>query len=282
MMQPRYYSLRRLSPYQGTVQVAECPGFRAMTADGVRWRVQFLNQRTRLSSYGVWRADGHGSLIETERTQPIIRALQERPPLPFPLADRLELWLLDGQDHLPLALLTSTLSGRNTPVVTVPRWRAALGGDESFHALSLGEKGTESAIAHCAVLDRCVQNAAGAQPQAQWFQRRADGSGEGLPTSGLDAALTQRQLTHEHFPELLLRAHWGSDREAAIVRDYHDWHAAGLLTHTDLTRATRTALEQAACRQADKLFRVRYLLPEVVNEEILRVALVEAVIRQSA
>ena len=68
MSDARYYSLRRLSPYQGTVQVAECPGFRAMSADGSRWRVQFLNQRTRFSSYGVWRADGQGSLIETERT----------------------------------------------------------------------------------------------------------------------------------------------------------------------------------------------------------------------
>lgn len=281
-MEPRYYSLRRLSPYQGTVQVAECPGFRAMTADGVRWRVQFLNQRTRLSSYGVWRADGHGSLIETERTQPIIRALQERPPLPFPLGDRLELWLLDGEQQLPLALLTSTLVGRNTPAVTVPRWRAALSGDESFHAPSLGEKSMTSAIAHCAVLDRCVQNAAGGQPQAQWFARTAEGDGQGLPTSGLDEALSHRRLMAAQFPELLLRAEWGSEREQALVREYHEWHAASLLTHTDLTRATRTALEQAACRRADKLFQVRYLLPEVIDEETVRVALVEAVIRQSA
>ena len=280
-MDVRYYSLRRLSPYQGTVQAVDCPGFRAMSADGVRWRVQFLNQRTRLSSYGVWRADGHGSLIETERTQPIITALRERPPLPFALADRMELWLLDARQHLPLALLASTLSGRTTPVVTVPRWRAALGGDESFHAPSLGVKQRESAIAHCAVLDRCVQRAAGPQPQAQWFRRADDGDGDGLETSGLDRALAARRLKREQFPELLLRGRWDSERETELVRDYHDWHAANLLTHTDLERATRTALEQAACRQADKLFRVRNLLPEVVNDELLKVALVEAVIRSA-
>jgi hypothetical protein len=282
MMAPRYYSLRRLSPYQGTVQVAECPGFRAMSADGTRWRVQFLNQRTRLSSYGVWRADGHGSLIETERTQPIISALRDRPTLPFALADRLELWLLDARDRLPLALLASTLSGRSTPAVTVPRWRAALAGDDGFHSPSLGGVERESPIPHCAVLDRCVQRAAGPRPQAQWFQRGADGAGVGLPTSGLDAALANRGLGRVQFPELLLRSHWSGEREAELVRDYHEWHAASLLTHTDLDRGTRIALEQAACRQASKLFRVRYLLPEVVNEEMLRVAMVEAVIRQSA
>jgi hypothetical protein len=279
----RYYSLRRLSPYQGTVQVVECPGFRAMSPDGTRWRVQFLNQRTRLSSYGIWRADGSGNLIETERTQPIIRALRAHPALPFPLADRLELWLLDGKDRHPLALLATTLSGRAPPAVTVPRWRASLGGEEAFHAPSLraGGDAKDAPIAHCDVLDRCVQRAAGPQPQAQWFERSSDGSGVGLETSGLDPTLSPRKLPGNAFPPLLLREDWSTERETALVRDYHEWHAANLLTHSNLSRAKRTELEVAACRSATKLYRVRHLLPEVVNGELLQVALVEAVIRQS-
>lgn len=278
----RYYGLRRLSPYQGTVQVVECPGFRAMSADGLRWRVQFLNQRTRFSSYGVWRADGQGSLIETERTQPIIRALRERPPLPFPLADTLELWLLDAHDHLPLALLAATLPERAPAQAVALQWRAALAGDDGFRAPSLGTEHQVSHMPHRSVLDRCVQRAAGPRPQAQWFRRDADGGGEGLGRPGVESALAGRRLDRPDFPELLLREQWGSEQERSLVRDYHEWHACNLLTHTGLSRATRAALERAACRQAAKLFRVRHLLPEVVDTEAMRVALVEAVIRQSA
>jgi hypothetical protein len=281
MTGPRYYSLRRLSPYQGTVQVVDCPGFRAMSADGMRWRVQFLNQRTRFSSYGVWRADGHGSLIETERTQPIVAALRDRPRLPFPQADQLELWLLDARERLPLALLASTLLERIPAHATLSQWRAALAGDDGFRARSLSGDDGVSHIPHRSVLDRCVQRAAGSRPQAQWF-RRYDGGGEGLERSGLDRALAGRRLEHEAFPELLLRSRWDSDQERDLVRDYHEWHAASLLTHTNLSRATRAALEPAACRQAGKLFRVRHLLPEMVDTERLQIAMVEAVIRQSA
>ena len=281
-MEAQYYSLRRLSPYQGTVQVVECPGFRAMSADGIRWRVQFLNQRTRFSSYGVWRADGHGSLIETERTRPIIAALRDRPALPFALADSLELWLLDAAERLPLALLAGTLPERTPAQATVLQWRTALGGDDAFRAPSLGGVEGVSHMPHRTVLDRCVQRAAGSRPQAQWFRRGDDGAGEGLDGGGLDRALIGRRLGRATFPELLLRSHWDSDRERDLVRDYHEWHACNLLTHTDLSRATRADLERAACRQAGRLYRVRYLLPEIVDSERLQVAMVEAAIRQSA
>jgi hypothetical protein len=281
-MPARYYSLRRLSPYQGTVQVVECPGFRAMSADGMRWRVQFLNQRTRFSSYGVWRADGHGSLIETERTRPIIAALRDRPPLPFRLADSLELWLLDANEQLPLALLAATLPERTPAQATVLQWRTALAGDDTFRAPSLGGIEGVSHMPHRNVLDRCVQRAAGSQPRAQWFRRADDGTGEGLERVGLDRVLVGRRLERAAFPDLLLRPDWGSDRERDLVRDYHEWHACSLLTHTDLSRAARSELERAACRQAGKLFRVRYLLPEIIDNERLQVAMVEAVIRQSA
>ncbi|HLD13175.1 MAG TPA: hypothetical protein VJB18_00485, partial [Burkholderiales bacterium] len=56
----RYYSLRRLSPYQGTVQVVELPGFRAMSADGITWTVQMPNEGSRFATHALWRADGSG------------------------------------------------------------------------------------------------------------------------------------------------------------------------------------------------------------------------------
>src|SRR5690606_12122426 len=130
------------------------------------------------SSHGIWRADGQGNLIETDRTRPIVQALREHPPLPFPLADTLELWLLDARTRLPLALLATALPERAPAQAVALQWRAALAGDDSFRAPSLGEHAV-SHIPHAAVLDRCVQLAAGPRPQAQWFRRAADGSGEG-------------------------------------------------------------------------------------------------------
>jgi len=117
--------MRRLSPYQGTVQIAEMPGFRAMSSDGLTWRVQFLNQRTRISSHAVWRADGSGNLIETTRTSGFIQALQNHPPFPFPPEDNLELWLLDAREHKPLAILASTLGHIHPPRTMDTRWQQA-------------------------------------------------------------------------------------------------------------------------------------------------------------
>lgn len=282
----RYYSMRRLSPYQGTVQVAETRGFRAMTSDGLTWRVQFLNQRSRLSSHAVWRADGSGNLAETERTSEFIEALQNHPPFPFPPADNIELWLLDVREQKPLTILASTLGHITPPRAVDTVWHATLEGDDSFVAPSLSAGGGQGAqtspIPHREVLSRCVQKAAGPLDRAQWFRREHDGSGIGLHGNRLDTRQMGRKLGREAFPELLLREEWKDEREKNLVKDYHDWQAPNLLTHRDLARATRDRLEHAACRQAEKLYKVRHCLPEIVNTDLLNVAFVEAVIRRSA
>jgi hypothetical protein len=283
MARARYYSLRRLSPYQGTAQVVELPRFRAMSVDGESWRVQFLNLRARLSGNAIWREDGSGNLIETEQTRAIIEALRARPPLPFPLADSLELWLLDAHARRPLALLASALPERSPPRLAAVRWASSLEGQDGFYAPSLGGESTRpTCIPHRDVLDRCVQRAAGPRMQAQWFRRGDDRSGIGLATHGLDRSLSARRLAAADFPELLLRENWGSDQERDLVADYHSWHAPQLLTHTTLSDGTRGRLELSACRQARKLYRIRHLLPKVLNEERVRVALVEALIRGNA
>ncbi|MHB8622150.1 MAG: hypothetical protein ACYC9J_12140 [Sulfuricaulis sp.] len=280
----RYFSMRRFTPYQGTVQVAESPGFRAITSDGLTWRVQFLYQRSRFFRYAVWRADGSGDLAESERTREFVEALQNHPPFPFPPADNLELWLLDMKAQQPLAILTSTLGHITPPRVLDTPWHAALVGDDSFVApsLSAGAGGTASPIPHRDVLNRCVQKAAGPLDRTQWFRRAHDGSGVGLHGSRLDAGQVGRKLGWEVFPELLVREEWADEREKNLIKDYHDWQAPNLLTHCHLTHATRERLEHAACRQAEKLYKVRHFLPEIVNTDLLNVAFVEAVIRRTA
>jgi hypothetical protein len=283
MTDVRYYSMRRLSPYQGTIQVVELPGFRAMSPDGITWQVQIQNQGARYATYGVWRDDGSGDLAATARTEAFVAAMSGHPPLPFPLADTLELWLLGSGDRRPLAILASTLDHKTPPRALDSVWRAAFDEDNSFVAPSLHGAGASAPnIPHRELLNRCVRKATGMAPRAQWFRRAPEGTGVGLGGLRLEEALVGRELGPAEFPELLLREEWGSDVEARLVRDYHDWQAANLLTHSRLRHATRDRLERAACRQAEKLYKIRQLLPEIVNADLVKVALVEAVLRRSA
>jgi hypothetical protein len=91
-----------------------------------------------------------------------------------------------------------------------------------------------------------------------------------------------RRLARDWFPELLVREDWEDMTDRDLVFDFHDWQAARLLTHSDLAPATRDRLERAACRQAEQLYAVRALLPEVVNADLIKTALVEALIRRAA
>jgi hypothetical protein len=163
------------------------------------------------------------------------------------------------------------------------RWQPALAGDDSFVAPSLhhGVAASAAPMPHREVLARCVQKAAGARPVTQWFRRATDGSGAGLSAARLAPRLTGRRLEGGELPELLLREEWGSDTETALVRDYHDWQAPGLLTHSNIARPTRVRPEHAACRPAKKLYYVRQLLPEMVNPDLIKVAMVEAVLRHA-
>lgn len=280
----RYYSLRRLSPYQGTVQVVEMPGFRAMSADGATWELRIGNTGAR-PTRTVWHEGGPYDIELSERTEPFLTAVRDHPRLPFALADTLELWLLDAGDALPLALLATALPHMAPPNTVETAWRAAFNGDDSFVAASLQAAAAHPPenpfIPHREILNRCVRRAAGARVQAQWFRRDMGGEGVGLPGSGIANENVGRTLEPSRFPELLLREYWDSDVEIGLVRDYHDWLAPTLLTHSGLRRATRDRLERAACRQAEKLYRVRHLLPEVINNDLIEVALVEAMLRRS-
>lgn len=293
MSDSRYYSLRRLNPYQGTVQVVEAPGFRAMSPDGLTWQVQILNRvapgapgRTRFSSYGVWRADGSGDFEETGQTRPFLSVMRAHPRLPFPLADRMELWLLDARDRRPLALLAATFPDSTLPRTVETRWRATLTAETGFESSGFAVQQAvgatpDSGAPHGEVLTKLVREAAGPTPCAQWFRRAGDGSATGHGGDQLPPELEGRRLPREHFPDLLVREDWPDDTRADLVRDYHVWHAPSLLTHDYLAPATRLRLEAGACRQAEKLYRLRYVLPEAIDPDRLKVAMVEAVIRSA-
>lgn len=276
-----YYSMRQWSPYQGTIQVVEVNGFRAVSRDGITWQVQVRNEGIRFFTNGTWRADGSGNLIATDRTQVLIDALRQHPPLPFPAIDTVELWLLDQTHRLPLALMRSMPVTRRPFTHHAPRWQASWHEQEEFVSGSLGS-GAPEHIAHHEVLERCISAEAGAFPAAQWFRRDPDGSGTGLTGSNIPDGLAGRVLGAEAFPDLLLREDWDDELYAQLVSDYHAWQAAELLTHVGLDHGTRDRLERDACKRASRVYAVRKVLPEIINKDLMETAFVEAVIRQTS
>src|SRR5688572_548861 len=247
----------------------------AYTADGENWRARLRSREGNLWPVGSW-ADADTRFTPSDSAA-LMDAVNNRPPLPFPQADRTELWLLDRDARQPLALL-QTRTGEAVEEVPYPLWRPLVAGDADFEAACLHRARMPShagAVSHRDVLAGHVNQAAGARPVAHWFLRKADGSGSTL-RNGLAAHCERVSLPPNAFPEMLISEAWAGSEARALAREYHEWNAAALLTHLDLSVATRRRLEIAACRRPEKLLEVYRLIPEFVDRAKLEIALVQA------
>lgn len=308
MTGPDYYSVRRLCPVLGTLQIVSLPEARAYSGDGVRWKVELLSQASvrlgpwgdrgpasaerRFFTFGYWTRDqglervpvnailgdqsGHPAL------EAMVAALGEMPAPPFPPGDRSELWLLDGDD-LPLALLRSQPPEQVPPIPRMElSWRAQSPRETGFPlpaewAEPPGPGRPEPAL----ILERQVHDrAGGAQRRAQWFRRGDRGNGFGLGVVGARVELMGRELPAAAFPPLLLAEDWPKADVTALVGAYLDWAAPYLLT-LPMDRERRSRLERAACARPELLYRYRHLLPEVIQKDLVDPALVQAVLKAS-
>ena len=280
----KYYSQRQLSPYRGMLHVVDVGHALAYTVDGEHWRARLRNREGRLWPVGGW-------LDAAQRFSPVdsaalMEAVNVRPRLPFPQADRVELWLLDKMAGRPLALLQTrtSVSAAEAPPDAV--WWPVATGDMDFHAECLrtvDAAGLHGAcpVPHREVLAGYVNDAARPHPAAQWFLRTADGSGQGLSGLRLAHGFQERMLAKEAFPEMLISEQLTHATARALAREYHEWHAAALLTHLDLCAATRHRLEAAACRRPERLLEMFRLIPEFIDRARLEVALVQARLMQT-
>ncbi len=313
MNAPTFYSLRRLSPFRGTLQVVEVPEGRAFSSDGVGWTLQLLSRnpvretvwgnigptesQRRYFSYARWSGEGKltrvpidpclGDQSRHPALTPLLDALKAPPNLPFPPADHLELWLLDQEAGLPLALLKSTSGGKAPGGAHSLSWRSLPAEDRAFHSPRLAQqappdKAAQNRTLHRALLEQLIARTAGKPGRQQWFLRGPDGEGVACrvdqPADG-DRLVT---LSRDVFPELLVRHSWSREKDQALVDDYLNWLAPALLTLPHLRRETRERLEHAASRRAALLYQYHKLFPEIVNREVVQPALVEAVLRLSA
>lgn len=297
------YGQRMLNPYHGVVNVVEIDGADAVTRDGVKWMLYLQGKReeellddgtmdvfhTPDIKFGAWTSHGGlrrapvRSVIDFEAVQARGMALLEAvrhsaPHGPFALADRFECWLLAADGHRPIALIDSACE-RPGDTLSLPAWRP---GQASHHEF-VSPRFTEATdcplptdLTHAARLARAVNRAAGDQPLAQWFARRADGSGAGVADAHLPAGLRARTLEAPCFPELMLTTEWWDDGIRKLAEDFLAWQAPWLLQLQHLCRDTRARLECAARRRARLTASLHHLYPAVVEERQIRAALVEA------
>lgn len=280
----RHYARRRLNPYRGVVHVLDAGDALAYTYDGLIWHLRADDGQGRVRPIGVW-LEGEGLKVGTRLPDGLHDALLHHPPLPFPLADQVELWLLDRERGLPLALLASELPGAQQHERIEPEWQPFVASYTGFRSPALTRR--DQVVGggqprHRDWLARMVNNAARPHPCAQWFHRREDGSGQGGHGLRLPAEWRARSLPAAAFPELLVRERWNNLLEQSVINDYHMHLAPLLLMLPGLTDEKRERLESAACQQPRRLARIYRLLPRVLQPERLNAALVAARLEEAA
>lgn len=295
------YAQRLLNPFRGAVHVIRHASAEAVTTDGVHWDIYVSNDalvadlpqdcqvQTSDIRYGSWSAaqglkrgpinlyddflamEAMGALVYEQLTH-----LHSR--VPFTYADHYELWLLDGAGQ-PLALLASARNEREMAQDrTGRRWQAGYAARERF--TSTAWRG-EAAVTAADYLCNYINGRAGPRPQAQWFQRQADGSGRGLQFADTPASLADRHLAAAVFPRYILAEAGHDEQHRRLIDDYHAWLAPWLLLLQGLAPDTRAELERQARAQALEVARQHRLYPAVANQAELNAALVESVLLNS-
>ncbi len=296
------YSQRMLNPFRGVVNVMEIAGADAVSRDGEQWILFVQGEReeqwvegriqeveTPDVKFGTWSPSGglrrapvryvtayDGACIATVGGQLLEAVQAHAEAVPFPLRDRFELWLLD-RTGAPLVLLDSACTADGLAAPSALHWRPGELAKRAFTAPSR----SRAESPHSELVARLVEAAAGATPGAQWFRRGDDGAGEGLLMYGDGPTPAARRLEPSAFPELLLRTDWPAADDARLVREFLNWQAPWLLQLQHLSGASRAALEQAARLQAQELAARRRLIPEVVDDQAITAALVEARLRNA-
>lgn len=276
-----YYGVRRLGPYLGVIQVIDVGDACAYSTNGHTWRIRQQTASGRFR-WGVTQVSSSDiSDVRIVNADRLVEALKNQPPVPFPIRDRFELWLLHNKTRQPLALLRTRYKAVDMEPVTDPHWRPFLMTHTEFVSPTLAaqEKAQPCRgwpVPHRDQLESQVNLASRPMPAAQWFERHNDGSGTGRSGLRLKPDEAGRTLEAQAFPELLIGETWENALQRGLVADYHNWYAALLLAHQNLSTATRQRLERAACERPQSLLAVYPLIPEIIDREAVDVALVSA------
>lgn len=278
-MYPSYYALRRVNPYRGVVHYVDIGEASAHTYDGSTWHLRADDGHGWVRPVGVWEAGVGLKLGQPHGLEDLLAALETRPALPFPIFDTHELWLLDRESGLPLALLATARGAAHKVEREAAEWYPFVLSYTGFHSPTLAQRDAlvaRASDAHRDVLARIVNQAARPHPMAQWFRRGQDGVGQGGAGLRLPHEWRARALPASAFPELLVRETRNNRLEQSVISDYHRWLAPLLLLWPRLADATRARLEEQSLDKPQWLARVHALLPATVDQDRIRAALVAA------
>lgn len=282
-MKARYYSVRRLNPYRGVVQVVDVGDAEARSQDGVTWHLRADDGQGWVRPVGVW-VEGEGLKAGVgERYPELLAALEDRPELPFHMADSVELWLLAKDSGLPLALLNANRPSVHRHGMAEMQWipfALTYRGFRSPALTAVLPEGSDAAQ-HRDHITRQINASARPRTAAQWFKRHPDGSGEGLSGYHLQPGWEGRQLEKSDFPALLVSENWNNRLEQSVICDYHSWLAPFLLCWPTLDDEMRVRLEAAACQRPQWLAQVHRLLPKVLDLESIQATLVAARLQEA-
>ena len=275
-----YYGVRRLGPYLGVIQVIDVGDACAYSTNGRSWRIRQQTTSGRFR-WGVPQVNEAGDdPVRIANAAHLVEALENHPPVPFPIRDRYELWLLRHDDRKPLAMLSTRYRAEDMEAVLDPHWRAFPTTDTGFVSPTLQAKEAHSSRqrhpSHRDQLESQVNMASRPMPAAQWFERQTDGSGVGQDGLRLKMDEAGRILPNKDFPELLVNEDWPDAVMQGLIDDYHEWCAGSLLAHQNLSYQTRERLEQAACQRPIGLLTAYPLIPEILDQDAIDVALVRA------
>jgi hypothetical protein len=299
------YAQRLLNPFRGVMNIIEHQGAEAVTTDGIHWDIyvrdtdlveELANSKRIQTSdirYGSWSKQNglkRGAIYPSddfkvlEHRGAIVyeQVLERHGDVPFPLKDDLELWLLDA-DQRPLALLNSVVNEEDVELDCHIDWRAGQECRRKFASPALRElipgQGPDRGAGE--YLTRYINARAGAAPRAQWFRRNPDGSGEGLRGINVNSRMEGRVLETAQFPRYFLCEDDHGEPHRRLIQDFLAWQAPCLLLLQNLEAHTRERFEQLAAARAltvDKHFR---LYPEIINQDALTAARVEAALRKN-
>lgn len=269
------FARRIMSPFQGVLQVVRVGAGEAESTDGRHWVLYAAHPDILAHSglsevrFGTWSAkDGlrramvrgtaAGDLIE-QIGQPLIGALEAfAEQTPFPLQDIREYWLLDAITREPLVLIDSLLHDEPVPPAESPRWLPGQAARSEFVELD--------------ALEAVLRDRAGRYPEGMWFSRDAHGGGHCAAGVAYPAS---------HFPRLMLKTDWEDAELQRLAQAFVDWWAPALLQLHHLGDQERSKLEVSAARRAQAVARLFRLYPKTINEDVIRVARVQARMQRS-
>jgi hypothetical protein len=297
-MQIECYAQRLLNPFRGVMHTIRYQSAEAVTTDGIEWDIYVANdalldglgragRRAMISDirYGHWSAEKglkRGPLFPSDDFKRLEHMgalvyehlLKVHRDVPFNFRDCFELWLLDRNDR-PLALLHSVRADSETDTKPPLDWRAGMAAQEKFRSAAISDLDEPAGV----YLTRYVNELSSGV--AQWFRRSDDGAGLGLHTLKGGDSLNGRVLDADAFPPLFVATAYMDAAHAQLVRDYHAWQAPWMLLLPHLDASTRSALEMAACQQAESVEKHCRLYPAVIDRAALQAARVEAALVRS-